>query len=244
MRKLRLLTGRGLVGLGGLALTIAPYIEERDKMNALAWCVVAIGSGLVIWGIANPEHQLTPKEANDLFKSRGEYLPKLKDNIERQTARLEYIRGLAGKITFTQYLEKYYPSLRGTKKKTDKRNIKDIYMDNKLGSESMMHNLYYHDLKRNDEILNGLGTGYDLLVARVKDRKLRGKLKGYWNFEDANNSRIVLEQMMINDKFEIKPESRKKVNLIERFVRGTIKQITIRQIMDRIDELIDGAPDE
>lgn len=244
MRKPKFLTTRNFVGFGGLALTVAPYFEESDKMNALTWVLVAVGSGLVLWGIAKPEHQLSPKENEDLLKNRRQYLPKLKNNIEKQTLRLEYIRGLAGKITFTQYLEKYYPSLKGTKKKTDKRNINDIYLGSKIGSKATMHNLYYHDLKRNDGIINGLGTEYDLLIARLKDSNLKHKLKDYWDFEDANNSRIVLEQIMINDKFEIKPESRKRVNLIEKLVRGTVKQITIRQVIDRIDELIDGVPDE
>lgn len=121
-------------------------------MNVTSWVLVGIGAFLVFWGIFKPEHQITPKEAANLLKIRAEYLPKLKDNIQKQTKQVEHIRDLAGKITFTQYLEKYYSFLKGTIKRKSfigrLGKFGQIPWSLRIGSSGMLGNLYYYDLKK------------------------------------------------------------------------------------------------
>lgn len=108
----------------------------------------------------------------------------------------------------------------------------------------MADNLYYEDLKKNDDTLSSLETEYDLLLSQFKDRKLKKLLKGYWDTEDINNSMVCFQRMVINDKYEIKPEARNKANRLGKFNKRRLKPIAINEVMQRIDELLDGAPDE
>ena len=228
----RFFKSRLLVGIGGLALTIAPYFQESDTMNIYTWSLVVIGSALVLWGVIKPEHQLSPKEAVELLRNRRTYLPRLKKNIEKQIRQLEYIRGIASKFTFTQYLGKYYSSQNSFKWAV------------KIAPIGMYNNLYYQDLKNTNDAINVLEAEYDILVSQVTDPKLKKKLKQYWEVENMNNSRIVFSNMMKNDKYEIKPIVRMLSNIIDGISRRNVKVPSIRDVMVRIDELLRGALDE
>lgn len=120
----------GLAGILAYAVTVLvlfiPFkgessmslVDWQSPLGIIVMVLFALSCGLYVWGICKHEHQMTPREAVNLLKGREEYLPKLKNNIQNQTKQLEVNRDLAGKITFTQYLQKYYSHLRGTKKRS------------------------------------------------------------------------------------------------------------------------------
>lgn len=241
----RLFNRTTLSGIGAWILSVLPFFQEGSMMNATSWALLAIGTILVLWGILKREHQLSPKEAANLLKDRAEYLPKLKNNIQEQTKQVEHIRDIASKITFTQYLGKYYSFLKGTKKRSSFiGKIGDIPWAIRIVPSGVTNNLYYHDLKKMDDLYNSLETEYELLLPEIKDRKLKKKLKNFWDLEDMNNSRIAFGQMVKNDKYPISPEARKIANKMEKFYKRSLKLIPITEIMERIDELLDGEPDE
>lgn len=87
-------------------------------------------------------------------------------------------------------------------------------------------------------------TDYDLLLSEAKDRKLKKRLKSYWEKEDVHNSRESFQQMIKNDKYNMSPTARQIANYFDKFFKRTLKPIPIHDVMERIDELLDGAPDE
>lgn len=237
---------RALVGFGGLVLTLAPYVLERDKMNTLAWLIVVSGVMLVIWGIIKPERQLSPRDAANLLEDRKQYLPQLKENIINKTRQLTYNKEIASKMAFEDYLKGYVVEL--SKSKTKLSGVVDIlkyYMT--IGFNvglSLGNNLYYEDLKQNDSVFNDLQAVYDLLLAQVKDKNLKKKLNTYWDIEDKSNSRMIIEQMVRNAKTPLTPSRKIQVNLVEKFYSRKIKPIPISDVMNRIDELLYGELDE
>ena len=234
-------------GVGSLILALLPFSQEGAKMNITSWALVGIGMILVLWGVFKPEHRLTPREAADLLESRKKYLPQLKDNIINKTKRLEYVRDVASKITFDEFLRKFVlgsPSDPKNKEAGFWDIAKFYVIAGFKTSGAMYNNLYYEDLKRKDDILNPLETEYDLLVAQNKDKKLRKKLNEYWDVADKSNSRIIFERMMRNAKHPLSPSRKNLVNLVEKFYSRKIKPIPISNLMNRIDELLCGASDE
>ena len=106
MRK-RLLKRTTLSGFGAWILSVLPFFQEGSQMNLTSWALLVIGTLLVFSGFFKPERQMTPRQAADLLESRKQYLPQLRENIIKKTKHLEYVRDMASKMTFKEYLTKY-----------------------------------------------------------------------------------------------------------------------------------------
>lgn len=217
----------------------------HDPVGILGLALIGVSAILFVMNLRRKEHQLSPRQAADLLKSREHYLPQLKENIINKTKCLKHVRDMASKMTFNEYLTKYvsHPS---------KLNIKihgllfvlkeNILIGFKVGS-AMYNNLYYEDLKQKDDILIPLETEYDLLIAQVKDKNLKKKLNEHWDVVDKSNSRIIFEKMMRHID-TLSPMRRNLVNIVEKIYSRRLKPITLRKINDRIDELLYGELDE
>lgn len=221
-------------------------VDWQSPLGIIVIVLFFISIVLYCVGIFTHEHQLSPREAADLLESRKQYLPKLKDIVMKKTKQLESIRDLASKMSIDEYLKSYIMTSSESKLNTNK--VLDILkLDTISGYKSgiaMYHNLYYEDLKKDDDLLKPMETEYDLLIAQVKDRKLKKILNELWDVTDKTNSRIIFESMMKNSKKPLSPSRKNLVNDVEKFYSRKIKPIPMTRVLNRIDDLLNGESDE
>ena len=236
MRK-RIFNSTSLSGIGAWLLAVLPYFEKGRTMSITTWALLIIGTVLFLIGFTKkPQRRLRRSELNEIIGQRENYLIPLKKNIKDRLERTNYLVNNASEYPLEEYRKKYAPA--------KKMPILGIYSWIFLKLRFIIDNLYYESLKENDSEYRKMVQEYRFLYTQIKDRKLKKYLNGLWSIEHQYNSLNIFTLLSKNH-----PAVKTTVHGLrtsrtgEKFGAEAFNR-QLNNVMNRVEELLDGEDDE
>ena len=212
-------------------------VNWQSPMGITIIGLFVLSVALYAISIAKREKQLSYHDMKVLIEKRREYLEPLKVVIKGRLTRSDYLVKQASELPLEEYHKKYALRL-----KTNKATA--IYSWIFIKQNFMVDNLYYGSLKDNDSEYRPMIKDYEFMYAQIKDRKLKRKLNGLWQFEHMCNSINIFALLSKNH-----PDIKKTIHGLrtartgEKYNADAIKR-QLNDVMTRIDQLLDGEEDE
>ncbi len=179
-------------------------------MNLTSWVLVGIGAILFLYGTLKIERKLSYVDMSELLKDRQQYLPQLRDTMDKMLTRMRELSIEAGRASLEEYYEKYlarndtyqreYERQTGKQKnETAKRKVAIITALHKKGFSAK--NLYLYELEdRDKDGLVALKKEYDIYYPRNRDKELATNLNKLFDFaKKAFSGHTIAEMAKYND---------------------------------------------
>ncbi len=214
-------------------------VDWQSPLGVTVIVLFCISVILYVLALIKKDHipkRLTRPELDLLIKERSKYLKPLEVVIKK---RLEIVDGLAyvaSQCSLDEYQQRYLPF---------QRNKKPLAIQNALFKKGFMwNNHYYQLLKDTDSKLQPIMEDYKVYFAQIKDNSLRKYLNKLWMAEHMTNSFKTYAIVAKGDKrIPHTPHGLNVARIGENINESNI-DISLKRVMERIHELLEGAEDE
>lgn len=235
--------------IGGLVLSLVPYLQQKTDMNTASWIMTGFGIGLVLFGtlfrVFKPIKTHTYLEMQHIVKTRQQYLPKVKECLAQYISHVKYLAENDNRLySLEEYKEVYFKQgIKGVRKRQPHNRIKEAYWWELYQREKIWKdNAVYRQIKKDDDETKELLNKIEYYIPIITDKKLRRNIQYMIKYSHIAYSCLIWFKLG-DELFKPVPKisnanQKRKESIVNTFHN------TCSNTFKRIDALLQGAEDE